>query len=1056
MPCRLPRKQEEAKPFPSFRAIRQNDDPGQAPPWSPGDLPPIAPPDGIPPAGNPAGLALFENAVGNCMIFGEVSDATTLNPIAGALVEIAGTGRTSETDAQGKYRFDGVPPGTFNIEASQLGYFGDTTVITVIEGSPSEVRFGLRVKPTDDSENVFTMEEETVIGEYQGDSQGDLFMDLELTSSIASGISKDDFSRSGIGDAGDAVAKISGANIVGGRYAVVRGLGDRYSNTLVNGALISSADPSKKAVQLDLFPSDLLESISIYKTFTPELPAEFAGGTVAIKTLQFPSERILKVEYGQRYNMNLDGDFFTSGADLGLFGRVDDSLPPGVPDQGSWVSGTTSGRVPTPTNPIALEAISQAEALHLSSPLRPVEGDSKIPESFAITFGDTFRISEDLDLGVVVAGTSSNGSAAKRDVTVGRSLNPGADGVSGTPDDILNRTQTEDRYTNSAGYGILGAAGLRWKDRHSLSFTAFQNHAAEDEVIQARRINDDTAGSGQFADFAGPGTLPTGALQSTPFGATAATFQALDSIIPLRRTLTLKQAEGHHEFGDDEEPIEIDWLYSLSDAIEERPGTRTAFFSQLDFTDPAIQSIPGAIFDPSLGEILTLSDIYGINPAQSQSFRETLSTTEESTNKRIDLTLPVYSDDDGNVFKLKVGGNGFERSREVRGRFFTYNIGQRLNGLLNTGNGGQFGIDYLDGINGTTNPNGNPIFNGHANNNLSNGIFIEENTNAGNTVRNVDAETSLNAAYMQANIGFGRWEIIGGARFEAEDRTFEVLPGLNPPGTVIPRTTISNEYLLPGITINRTFGDDEEFLLTAAWSRTVARPTFFEFAPIRTVDQASGDAFQGNPNLTDTLIDNFDIRWEWRPDAESQIAISLFQKSLDSPIAQAYTLGDRTFINGESGSLQGVEIELQKRFLEQWSISSNFTFIDSLLEFQQPPSGLVQTTFDGQPDFIFNLGLGWEDEESGWSANLNYNLTGSFLTAVPLGAVEPPVRREAFNQLDLIIQKKFDIGDSVGIVTLNIANLLDETDTEVFDGTDLIFSSFKPGRSFGLKFEYQF
>jgi len=1022
---------------------------GNTPNPAPAGVLPIEPLEGAPEA--PPGLP---PAPGNCAIKGEVSDATSLNPVGGFFIDVTGTGYTVETDAQGRFTINGLPVGTFTLEATKLGYYTENAVITTLEGQPAEVRFTVRVKPADDVTEDVMLDEETVVGEYQDDSQSALFLDMASSSSIVSGISKDDFTRSGISDAGDAVSKISGANIVGGKYAVVRGLGDRYSNTLVNGALISSADPTKKAVQLDLFPSDLLESVSIYKTFSPELPAEFAGGTVFIKTLQFPTERIIKFEYGQKYNDNLDGKFFTSGDDLGYFGRTNDDLPSTVPPVGDFVSGVTRPPV-VPSNPVVQAAVEQAQALHTSSLLRPILGDAKTPESFALTFGDTFELNDEVDLGVVIAGTSSNGSSAERDVTVGRSLNPGTDGVSGTPDDFLNRTQDEDRYTNFAGYGILGSIGLRVKDRHEINIMGFQNHVAEDEVTQARRIDDDTSGSGEFADFAGPGRLPSGDLQSTPFGATARTYQALDNITPLRRTLTLKQMEGHHEFGDEDHPFEIDWLYSQSDALEERPATRTVFFSQLDFTDPEIQNIDGAVFNPGLGQVFTLSDIFGINPALSQTFRETLSTAEESRNKKIDFTLPIFHRDDDH-FKIKIGGNDFEKDREVRGRFFTYNIGQELNGELANANGGQFGIDYLNGLNGLLDPNGNPIFNGFANNNLSNGIFIQENTTSGNTVRNVDAGTALTAAYLQGDMKFGKWEIIGGARYESEDRSFEVLSGLNPAGAVVPATTVSNDYILPGIIVKRSLGNEDEHVLSAAMSRTVARPTFFEFAPIRTVDQASGDAFQGNPNLKDTLIDNFDLRWEWQRDADSSLALSYFKKTMESPIAQAYSLGDRTFINGDSGSLEGVEVEMRERFFDKWLITSNLTLIDSLLEFQQPPTGTVSSTFDGQPDYIFNFALGWDDADSGFSATLNYNLTGSYLTAVPLGALEPPVRREAYEQLDLVIQKRFKFQHGVGIVTLNFGNLLDSTDSQVFDGTGLVYESFKPGRSIGLKLEYQF
>ncbi|MBK1884201.1 outer membrane beta-barrel protein [Luteolibacter pohnpeiensis] len=1026
----------------------------------------LAPPDNVetvaPPLENNGGaLPGIENAVGNSIIAGEVSDATTLDPLEGVIIDVIGTGRTAVSDAKGRFKLEGFAPGTYNLEASQLGYFVASATVTTLEGQTAEARFGMRIKPIGDAVQEYMLEEETVVGEYrEDDAAGALDLDLASTTSIASGVSKDDFTKSGISDAGDAVSKISGANIVGGKYAVVRGLGDRYSNTLVNGALISSADPSKKAVQLDLFPSDLLESISIYKTFSPEFPAEFAGGTVFIKTLQFPDHPIVEFEYGQKFNSQLKGDFYGSGDDLGLFGLTDDSLPSAVPSLASkqFTPGVTSGRPPSETNATAQKAIEQATALHLSSALRPEKRDSHVPESFGVTLGNTFDLGNNLELGVVLAGTSSNGDEAIRGVTVGRSLNPGDDGLSGTGDDYLNRTQEEDRYTAYAGYGILGSIGLRAGKRHSINFTAFQNHRAEDEVIQARKIHDDTSGSGQFQEFAGPGSINGQALQSTPYGATAATYQALDSTIPLRRTLTLIQGSGHHEIGNEEMPIELDWLYSRSRAVEERPSTRTVFFSQLDFTDPRIQNIDGAVYDPSLGEVYTLSDIYSINPALNKTYREMLSTREDSANSRLDLTVPVWSEND-DFFKLKLGGNLFDRNRESRGRLFTYTIGQALNEELANADGGQYGQDYLDMINGTVDPNGDPIFNGHANNNLSDGIYITENTTTGNTVRNVDADTSLEAAYLQGNLELGRWILTGGVRYEAEARSYEVLAGLNPAGSVVPKTTVSNDYFLPGITLQRDFGLKDQFTGTFAWSRTVARPTFFEFAPIRTVDQASGDTFQGNPDLTDTLIDNYDLRLDWRPDGETSLGVSLFHKNLDSPIAQAYRYGDRTFINGNTGTIQGIELEMQKRFLEHWTITSNYTYIKSLLEFDQQTvlgSQTIRTTFDGQPNHIFNLAFGWDDVDLGMSATLNYNLTGSYLTAVPLGADEPPVRRDTYHQLDLILQKRIAIGESVGIVKLNFGNILNSTDRQTFDGTDLVYSSYRRGRTYGLEFEYQF
>ena len=296
-------------------------------PWTPADLMPIPPPDGMPVAGTPAGLAMMENAIGNGIITGEVSDATTLNPIAGAFVEIAGSGKTAETDAQGRFQFNGIAAGTYNIEASQLGYFSDTTVITVIEGSPSEVRFGLKIKPTDDSANVFTLDEETVVGEYQGDSQGDLFLDLKVDRTLNTGLTAEDFAKAPVSDAGEAVEKVSGANIVDGKFAVVRGLADRYVSTTYNGASISSAVPSRKAVRLDLFPTSVLSGIDVDKIYSPALLGDFGGAAINIRTKYFPDEPIVQFKLKQEYNPSLpDKMLLSADNDLEYFGKLGEDI----------------------------------------------------------------------------------------------------------------------------------------------------------------------------------------------------------------------------------------------------------------------------------------------------------------------------------------------------------------------------------------------------------------------------------------------------------------------------------------------------------------------------------------------------------------------------------------------------------------------------------------------------------------------------------------------------------------------------------------------------------
>jgi TonB-dependent receptor len=1056
--------------------------------WKPADPPPadpqsdnaaqdgkLAPPDGVPvqapsPAQDaPQALPGIPLEAGNCVITGEVSDATSLNPIAEAFVDVTGTGRTAQTDASGKFRIDGLPPGSYTLEAAKLGYFAETSVVTAIETQPAEARFGLRLKPADDTAEETTLEEETIVGEYQESSQGDLFLELQATPNIASGISKDEFSQAAISDAAGAVSKISGANIVGGKYAVVRGLGDRYSNTLVNGALISSADPSKKAVQLDLFPSDLLQSVAIQKTFTPDLPAEFAGGMVLVETLRLPEKRIIELEVGVKTNSNLDDTFYENpDGDRDYWGQRDDDIPLADLPEG-FLSQGWSGRRPPGQQPqggvsraqqlaLAAKAAAEMQAVHQSGGMLPKKRSPEDELNYAFTFGDRYKFENGVEIGGVLAFTREAGDQVRENVQVGRGLSfgsdskPGSDGSPGSEDSLV-RTQTEDQYTEYLNWGLLVGAGMKIGDKHEIGFTSFRNTSAEDEVTLGRNII--TAG-GLFEEY-----LPS---EDNPFGAGAFTYQAFDSINPLYRELETLQIDGTHKFGPDDMQFRLDWMAARSNALEERPNGRTFYFSQLDFADPRIAA-KGDVYQPSLGTQLTAADIYGNSPPLVESFRESLKTDEEAANESIDLTIPVWKESDTGFLDLKIGANHFTRDREVRGRLFTYNVPKALNDRLSLGNGGTYGVDYRDGIDAPVEPDGSARFLGWTGPQAaqqSQDLIITESTLLGRTVRNVDAGNEIEAHYIMANAEFAGWGLTGGLRLESEDRYYQVLPRLNPAFFVNEeRVVTSNDYALPGITLWRNFGPSDQLKTTFAWSRTVARPTFYEYAPVEIQDQTTGDITVGNPELTDTLITNYDLRIDWQATELDRISLSLFHKSMTDPIAQSYELEKKSWVNGESGRLTGLEIELARQLGAGFSITSNYTYIDSLLSYLQKINSqgveqLVNSTFEGQPENIFNLILGYDHEEWGLRASLVYNFTDSYLVGVPATVDSPSIVRDPYHSLDFVLSKSFTALNCDGKVTLKITNLLDSDDTEVFAPTELVYKSYSPGRSLSISADFEF
>ena len=104
--------------------------------------------------------------------------------------------------------------------------------------------------------------------------------DPRFSASLVDALSKEDFKVTGDSGVADALARVTGVTIVDDKYVYVRGLGERYSSTLFNNAMLPSPDPSRRVVPLDLFPSGVMEQLSVTKTYAPHLPADFSGGSL--------------------------------------------------------------------------------------------------------------------------------------------------------------------------------------------------------------------------------------------------------------------------------------------------------------------------------------------------------------------------------------------------------------------------------------------------------------------------------------------------------------------------------------------------------------------------------------------------------------------------------------------------------------------------------------------------------------------------------------------------------------------------------------------------------
>ncbi|MCK4819355.1 carboxypeptidase-like regulatory domain-containing protein, partial [bacterium] len=229
-------------------------------------------------------------------IAGNLVDSQSGDPLIGANVYLENTTLGAASDIEGSYVILNVPPGEYSLIVSNIGYA--ETKITNVKVSGIEVtKLDLAINP-----EIMTSETIVVEAKILENTDASLLKSRQKSNSISDAVSSETIARIASTDAADAMKVVTGASVVGGKYVYIRGLGDRYSSIQLNGAELPSADPDKKAFNMDMVPSKLLDNIVTKKTFTPDEPGSFSGGLVNINTKAFPDEFYVDVVVALSYN----------------------------------------------------------------------------------------------------------------------------------------------------------------------------------------------------------------------------------------------------------------------------------------------------------------------------------------------------------------------------------------------------------------------------------------------------------------------------------------------------------------------------------------------------------------------------------------------------------------------------------------------------------------------------------------------------------------------------------------------------------------------------------
>ena len=231
----------------------------------------------------------------NGIVRGTVYEDETSEALFYASAQVPSVGAVAFTDFDGNFELS-LEPGTYDLEISFLGLATLTISDVKVEAGKVTAFENLRLMPS--TNELMTV---TVTASAMRNTESALLDVKKKSATVMDGISAQNFKRVGDGNAAAAVTRVPGVSIQGGKYVFVRGLGDRYTKTQLMRMDIPGLDPDRNSLQMDIFPTNILQNIVVLKTLTADLPADFSGGLVNIELVDFPTKKTLNISSSLGY-----------------------------------------------------------------------------------------------------------------------------------------------------------------------------------------------------------------------------------------------------------------------------------------------------------------------------------------------------------------------------------------------------------------------------------------------------------------------------------------------------------------------------------------------------------------------------------------------------------------------------------------------------------------------------------------------------------------------------------------------------------------------------------
>lgn len=838
-------------------------------------------------------------------------------------------------------------------------------------------------------------------------------------------VDAEQISRVGDSNVSLALRRLPGVTLVSDQFIYIRGLGERYSSTTLNGAYVPSPDLTRNVIPLDLFPAEIIQSLAVNKGYTADMPAAFGGGNVDIRTTGLPDEFVFDFQIGSGWNSESSGDSLTyRGGGDDWQGKDDGTraLPAQIRNAIQTFQGDLSPtgilrgllRDGQPHSIIEAQHVNRQLATSLNRDIDFQEKSVDPDYSGEVTLGNSWRFGdqEQWRFGVIALGDYRNQwrdrTRINRDAT-----NPDEFGFE------THRTINEVALTGSLN------VGLEYGDDHKLEAMGLYIRNTEDEASLA---------TGNNFNF-----VRTDGRQLRNY-----------RIRYEERDVELVQFRGSHTLGDDTldllgfgsmlefaRDLNFSWYYSDATARNDIPSE--ILVSAED------------VIDPSTGNLISTSVR---RSASAIEYRFT-DLRDEVQSNGWSLSKPFHFGD----AKLTLTGG---QDQYLKGRRYL----QTQLGIGSTAAGADAALQGTPG----------QVFTDENILNRDNGFLM---TIGGIGTESYLAAERVDAAFMKFDLNLGeQWRVAGGVRYEdfrqiavpVNQHEFSVdVPKIPIPADQLHTLITDEDGYYPSLSLTYMAQDfwAEDFQLRLGWSQTVARPDLREVSAATYIDPLTDARVRGNPDLVIADLMNVDLRAEWFFSSGDNFTVSLFYKDIENPIETVEGAGTDdnialTFINTESAELYGIELEWLKSFsflsdsIGSWTdsffLAGNITVSDSELVIGSQALNLTNPTrrMTQHSKYVGNLQLGFDAPNDKHSAAVVYNVFGERIFFAGRNGA-PDAFEQPFNSLDLVYT--FYPTDMLSF-KLRVQNLLDES-TQIKRG-DVVVLEQELGMTFKLDASLKF